>query len=58
MTGGSDQLQREILPIPDRPHTGPITYDASDPDTSFEPIVPLRPPEGAPNVLIIPTSAG
>jgi arylsulfatase len=30
-----------------------ITYDAKDPDTSFPPIKPLLPPEGAPNVLII-----
>jgi arylsulfatase len=30
-----------------------ITYDAKDPDTSFPPIEPLRPPEGAPNVLVV-----
>jgi arylsulfatase A-like enzyme len=53
MTVRRERIQREVLPIPDRPHTGPITYDASDPDTSFAPIEPLRPPEGAPNVLII-----
>jgi arylsulfatase len=29
------------------------TYDAKDPDTKFPPIEPLRPPAGAPNVLII-----
>jgi len=29
------------------------TYDAKDPDTSFPPIKPLRPPEGAPNVLVV-----
>ena len=45
--------QRESLPIPDRPHTGLVTYDAKDPDTSFAPIEPLRPPEGAPNVLVV-----
>ncbi|HZM77031.1 MAG TPA: arylsulfatase, partial [Candidatus Limnocylindrales bacterium] len=28
-------------------------YDAKDPDTSFPPIKPLRPPEGAPNVLVL-----
>ncbi len=44
---------RSVLPIPDRAHTGLITYDAKDPDTSFPPIEPLRPPEGAPNVLIV-----
>jgi len=53
MTVKPERIQREVLPIPDRPHTGPITYDASDPDTSFPPIEPLRPPQGAPNVLII-----
>jgi arylsulfatase len=49
----SDDKKRDVLPIPDRAHTGLITYDAKDPDTSFPPIEPLRPPEGAPNVLII-----
>jgi arylsulfatase A-like enzyme len=49
----SDSIQRQTLPIPDRAHTGLITYDAKDPDTSFPPIKPLRPPEGAPNVLIV-----
>ena len=32
---------------------GLITYDAKDPDTKFPPIEQLRPPEGAPNVLIV-----
>jgi arylsulfatase len=32
---------------------GLVTYDAKDPDTSFPPIEPLRPPAGAPNVLIV-----
>jgi arylsulfatase A-like enzyme len=53
MTARPERVQREVLPIPDRPHTGPITYDASDSDTAFPPIEPLRPPEGAPNVLIV-----
>ena len=44
---------RDVLPIPDRPYTGLVTYDAKDPDTSFPPIEPLRPPAGAPNVLIV-----
>ena len=47
------ETQREILPIPDRSYTGLVTYDAKDPDTSFPPIEPVRPPEGAPNVLVI-----
>jgi len=46
-------LQREVLPIPDRPHFGLTTYDAKDPDTSFPPVEPVRPPDGAPNVLIV-----
>ena len=44
---------RESLPIPDRPHIGLVTYDAKDPATSFPPIEPLRPPDGAPNVLVV-----
>jgi arylsulfatase len=44
---------RHVLPIPDQPFAGLITYDAKDPDTSFPPIEPLRPPAGAPNVLIV-----
>ncbi|MCW5883224.1 MAG: arylsulfatase, partial [Anaerolineae bacterium] len=47
------KLQREVLPIPDPKHVGVTTYDAKDPDTTFPPIEPLRPPPGAPNVLII-----
>ena len=48
-----DNLQRTVLPIPDQPRTGLVTYDAKDPDTKYPPITPLRPPKGAPNVLII-----
>ncbi len=48
-----DTHQRAILPIPDRPYQGLITYDAKDPDAKFPPIEPLRPPAGAPNVLIV-----
>jgi len=48
-----DDLRREVLPIPDRKPTSLTTYDAKDPDTKFPPIQPLRPPAGAPNVLII-----
>jgi arylsulfatase A-like enzyme len=49
----SDKLSRTILPIPDREHVCLTTYDAKDPDTQFPPIEPLRPPKGAPNVLIV-----
>ena len=48
-----DDIQREIRPVPDRPSTGLVTYDAKDPATSFPPIEPLRPPAGAPNVLVV-----
>jgi arylsulfatase A-like enzyme len=47
------EVQRSVLPIPERAHAGLVTYDAKDPDTSFPPIEPLRPPAGAPNVLIV-----
>jgi len=48
-----DKIQRNVLPIPDQPHVGLTTYDAKDPDTKYPPIRELRPPKGAPNVLII-----
>jgi arylsulfatase A-like enzyme len=53
MKSGRDTLQREILPIPDRPYAGFIAYDAKDPEARFPPIDPILPPEGAPNVLVI-----
>ena len=46
-------LRRDILPIPDPQHVGLTTYDAKDPDTTYPPITMLRPPEGAPNILIV-----
>ncbi len=49
----SKTVQREVLPIPDLPRTGFIAYDAKDPDSKFPPIEPLRPPKGAPNVLVV-----
>ena len=51
--GQDGSVGRETLPIPDRPHVGLVTYDAKDPATSFPPIEPLRPPVGAPNVLVV-----
>ena len=46
---------RAVLPIPDahQPYPGLVTYDAKDPTTSFPPIRQVRPPEGAPNVLVV-----
>jgi arylsulfatase A-like enzyme len=48
-----DDQPRSMLPIPDVPRPGLTTYDAKDPDTRFPPIEPLRPPAGAPNVLVV-----
>ena len=48
-----DKVHRTVLPIPDQPRTGLVTYDAKDPDTKYPPITPLRPPKDAPNVLIV-----
>lgn len=44
---------RAHLPMPNSIRPGLITYDARDPDTKFPPIEQLRPPKGAPNVLIV-----
>ncbi|WP_460795588.1 sulfatase-like hydrolase/transferase [Microbacterium sp. GXF0217] len=46
-------LHREVLPIPDRKPVGVATFAATDPDTSYPPIEPLRPPAGAPNVVVV-----
>ncbi len=44
---------RDVLPIPDQAYDGPVMYEATDPDSKFPPIEPLRPPAGAPNVLVV-----
>jgi hypothetical protein len=49
----NEQQSRSILPIADVPPVSLTTYDAKDPDTKYPPIAPLRPPAGAPNVLIV-----
>jgi len=48
-----DNLQRTVLPIPDQPRSGLILFDAKDPENKYPPINQLRPPQGAPNVLIV-----
>ena len=53
MATQSDKLSRSYLPMPNTVRPTLITYDAKDPDTKFPPIEQLRPPEGAPNVLVI-----
>jgi arylsulfatase A-like enzyme len=52
-TNGQDTAQRNVLPIPDVIPVGLTTFDAKDPDTKYPPIRALRPPKGAPNVLIV-----
>ena len=44
---------REVLPIPDRPQVGATMYLAEHEDVDYEPIEPLRPPDGAPNILLV-----
>jgi arylsulfatase A-like enzyme len=53
MSDGTDKINRSVLPIPTRPRTGLITYDAKDPESKYPVIEQLRPPKGAPNVLVI-----
>lgn len=53
MSNPHDAIQRNVLPIPDVKPTGLTTFDAKDPDTKYPPIRQLRPPEGAPNVLVV-----
>jgi arylsulfatase len=48
-----DKKHRSHLPMRNTTRPGLITYDAKDPDTKFPPIEQLRPPKGAPNVLVI-----
>jgi arylsulfatase len=49
----SSEPKRDVLPIPDQPYEGELPLDAKDPEATFPPIEPLRPPAGAPNVLIV-----
>ena len=44
---------RSHLPMRNTEKSGLITYDAKDPDSQFPPIPQLRPPKGAPNVLLV-----
>jgi len=46
-----DAQGRDVLPIPDTPYEGDVPLDARE--ASFPPIEPVRPPAGAPNVLIV-----
>ena len=44
---------REVLPIPNQPYAGPVVFDAKDPAAIYPPIQEIRPPQGAPNVLVV-----
>jgi len=48
-----DKKHRSHLPMPNTQQPRFIAYDAKDPDSEFAPIEQLRPPEGAPNTLIV-----
>ncbi len=48
-----DKTPRQVLPIPDQPYLGVRPLDARDPAAKFPRITPLRPPAGAPNVVVI-----
>ena len=50
-TGGADRARGAA--DPDLKHVGLTTYDAKDPNTKYPPITTLRPPMGAPNVMIV-----
>jgi len=48
-----DKKHRSHLPMPNTQRPQFVAYDARDPDSKFPPIEQLRPPKGAPNVLIV-----
>ena len=52
-SGEIERKHRSHLPMQNTVRPKLITYDAKDPDTKFPPIEQLRPPKGAPNVLIV-----
>jgi arylsulfatase A-like enzyme len=50
---GAQQVDRTRLPIPDTQYKYPGQVPLDARDAKFPPIRPLRPPEGAPNVVVI-----
>ena len=48
-----DTKHRSHLPMSNTGRPRFIAYDARDPDSRFPPIEQLRPPKGAPTVLVI-----
>src|SRR5690606_31249429 len=47
------ERSREVLPIPDRRDVSAPTYEATEEDVDYEPIQPLLPPAGSPNILLV-----
>lgn len=52
-SGAIAHKHRSHLPMPNTVRQSLVTYDAKSADTEFPPIEQLRPPKGAPNVLIV-----
>lgn len=52
-TGAAASPSRSHLPMANTVRPKLITYDAKNKDTKFPPIPQVRPPKGAPNVLIV-----
>ena len=50
---GEAALDRAHLPMPNTARSKTVVYDAKNPDSQNPPIEQLRPPKGAPNVLVI-----
>lgn len=50
---GPEPKHRSHLPMPNTIRPSTVVYDAKSPDARFPPIPQLRPPQGAPNVLIV-----
>lgn len=48
-----DLASRAVLPMPNTTQPTSVVFDARSPDASFPTIPQIRPPEGAPNVLVV-----
>jgi arylsulfatase len=48
----TEQVDRAVLPLHEPAYVGRVMLDAKDPASEFPPIEPVRPPVGAPNVII------
>jgi len=52
-SGAIETKHRSHLPMPNTTRPSTVVYDAKNPDSKNPPIEQLRPPKGAPNVLVI-----